>query len=943
VTWTGAANDQWSNAANWDTGVVPAAGDAVVIGAAPNACVVGGNVTVASLTVNGGVFVGGSHNITVNGSFNQTGGVFNSTSANLTVAGNFTSSAGFDSFNANGGTVVFSAAYAAAPVITSGLANLNNVTFMGSESAHNISGILNVEGALNLNSFRGKINNGIINAQGDVVMSQFGDYYHNPGTTTIRLSGWGAQTIHGISTAFLPNLQVLKFAGSVRLLGTVNVAGNYTWAIADSLDMTGATLVIAPKDYGTSQVDGGGIVHGDVAFSQAWAMPTSNIVGIFKVGGTLTLNSYQGHINGGVIEACGNVSMLNLGDTYGGSYGNGGTATVRICGGGAQVVQGAATGWFPNLEVNKPAGALLTLAGPINTRANFTWTAGDAPDMTNGSLALCARDYGVQNITPGGVTYGNVAIRTSNSTTNINGTFNVSGSLNLDGYNGYLKVGVIAATGNVTMGRSMGSGSAGAGNATIKLCGAGAQTLQGFATGYFPNITVDKPAGAPLQFTGPINTFGYTWINGDTLSASGSTLCFCSVYNGISTLTPGGVTYGNVNFLAYLASRQTVVGAFNIGGNFYMGSIAPNAYGSTGAWLDANLVVAGNVTAGASHYFKTGSSSVTLNGSSDQTVDLNNLTLAGFSIAKSGGKAKLVNSFKTTGTAAFAPGSDVVFTNGKTFTFTTLNWIGSAAQKIMLRSDVAGAQWLLKAGGLPVVQHVNAQDSDARTGSTIVARNSFNAGNNLNWSFAPIAVADFYRVLFNTALSEAAPGVMFNDQNPGELPIHAALVDGATHGLLTLNADGSFVYTPAAGYVGADSFVYLVSDNGLESDPVTVTIAVMGPHTWVGNGSDNDWNVAANWSSNEVPGDAHVAIFDGSVTTLGCNILASQTVGGVEVRASYAGTIQTSPDAGLTVKALNFVQAGGVFNGSNLPLTVRSSVLLTGGEFNAKLARASHY
>ena len=33
-----------------------------------------------------------------------------------------------------------------------------------------------------------------------------------------------------------------------------------------------------------------------------------------------------------------------------------------------------------------------------------------------------------------------------------------------------------------------------------------------------------------------------------------------------------------------------------------------------------------------------------------------------------------------------------------------------------------------------------------------------------------------------------------------------------SNGTLTLNADGSFTYTPAANYNGADSFTYKVND-----------------------------------------------------------------------------------------------------------------------------------
>jgi VCBS repeat-containing protein len=47
-----------------------------------------------------------------------------------------------------------------------------------------------------------------------------------------------------------------------------------------------------------------------------------------------------------------------------------------------------------------------------------------------------------------------------------------------------------------------------------------------------------------------------------------------------------------------------------------------------------------------------------------------------------------------------------------------------------------------------------------------------------------------------------------------------------SHGTLTLDADGSFTYTPAANFNGSDSFTYRASDGSLASEPATVTLTV---------------------------------------------------------------------------------------------------------------------
>jgi VCBS repeat-containing protein len=52
------------------------------------------------------------------------------------------------------------------------------------------------------------------------------------------------------------------------------------------------------------------------------------------------------------------------------------------------------------------------------------------------------------------------------------------------------------------------------------------------------------------------------------------------------------------------------------------------------------------------------------------------------------------------------------------------------------------------------------------------------------------------------------------------------LVTTTAHGTLTLHADGSFVYTPTAGFTGTDTFTYRVSDGITTSALATVTLQV---------------------------------------------------------------------------------------------------------------------
>jgi VCBS repeat-containing protein len=90
----------------------------------------------------------------------------------------------------------------------------------------------------------------------------------------------------------------------------------------------------------------------------------------------------------------------------------------------------------------------------------------------------------------------------------------------------------------------------------------------------------------------------------------------------------------------------------------------------------------------------------------------------------------------------------------------------------------------------------------------------------------PVAHNDSYSTNENTALTVSAPGVLANDTDVDSATLTAALVTGASHGSLVLNADGSFRYTPASNYYGSDSFTYKASDGQLWSNPATVTLTI---------------------------------------------------------------------------------------------------------------------
>ncbi len=88
---------------------------------------------------------------------------------------------------------------------------------------------------------------------------------------------------------------------------------------------------------------------------------------------------------------------------------------------------------------------------------------------------------------------------------------------------------------------------------------------------------------------------------------------------------------------------------------------------------------------------------------------------------------------------------------------------------------------------------------------------------------------DSYSILHDQVLSvDADTGVLANDSDSDGDGLTANLVSGSgpSYGTLQFNDDGSFTYTPSAGYVGSDSFQYTASDGVSTSASTTVSLSV---------------------------------------------------------------------------------------------------------------------
>ncbi|MGH9456052.1 MAG: beta strand repeat-containing protein, partial [Thermoanaerobaculia bacterium] len=90
----------------------------------------------------------------------------------------------------------------------------------------------------------------------------------------------------------------------------------------------------------------------------------------------------------------------------------------------------------------------------------------------------------------------------------------------------------------------------------------------------------------------------------------------------------------------------------------------------------------------------------------------------------------------------------------------------------------------------------------------------------------PVAANDSFSTTEDAPLTVSAPGVLANDTDVESSVLTAVLVSGTSNGTLSLNADGSFSYTPNADFSGSDSFTYKASDGTNVSNVATVTISV---------------------------------------------------------------------------------------------------------------------
>ena len=181
----------------------------------------------------------------------------------------------------------------------------------------------------------------------------------------------------------------------------------------------------------------------------------------------------------------------------------------------------------------------------------------------------------------------------------------------------------------------------------------------------------------------------------------------------------------------------------------------------------------------------------------------------------------------------------------------------------------------------PAVVTINADDQgNTGTGGAKSDSATVNVEVNAPANTAPVAGNDSFSTTRGQTLTIGAPGVLGNDTDADKNALTAIIVTppDAKAGTVTLKTDGSFVFTPVAGFTGSTTFSYKANDGTADSNTAIVTINVVnrattpliatgagpggGPHVMVYN---NDGSVRFSFYAFDQAFTGGVAVATGDV------------------------------------------------------------------------------
>jgi hypothetical protein len=309
-----------------------------------------------------------------------------------------------------------------------------------------------------------------------------------------------------------------------------------------------------------------------------------------------------------------------------------------------------------------------------------------------------------------------------------------------------------------------------------------------------PAVAVDVQVAAslaPVAANDSFNTISGVAVSGNVLnndtSSSGSALSALvqtqPTHGTLMLSTDGDFTY--LPAVGFVGSDSFTYVASD-------GTLTSNA-------ATVSITVAAAVQPGEFDFSAASESVLSTAGSTTLTVDRNNNATGATSV-----------DYAVTGGTAVA-GTDYVVSNG-TLNFAAGQTTASVVVEIPAGAAASNDVTLVLTLSNPTGGNtVGAAASTALTIQHVVPE------------VPPVAVADSFTTAEATALSG---NVLGNDSSPMGKSFTAVLQQTVSHGTLTLHGNGDFSYTPAAGFVGTDSFTYADNDGTATGNVVSVSITV---------------------------------------------------------------------------------------------------------------------
>jgi hypothetical protein len=481
-------------------------------------------------------------------------------------------------------------------------------------------------------------------------------------TGTITQSAGKTVTVGSIGWAQLGGTYVGSSSGDA-----ITIGGNYILQSPGSFVATGTSLVFT-NSYATPAITPGNVTYNNVTFSGT-GMNFSLGGATMNIGGTLSLGatSAGGTFNSGTLAVGGNVTVTGTG-------GFTGSVLIKLTGNASgQTVSSTGGGSLPNLTIDTGTNP-VTMSGSITFTGNYIVTTVGTFTSTGSTLSF-TQSYNTATITPGSVTYNNVAFGGTSATYDLGGgTMTLAGSLTLNKLTngtGVINSGTLAVAGDLTA-----TGASGfTGSAVIKLTGnAAGQTVSMPSTGTVSNLTIDTGTN-PVTLSGTVTVTGNYIVNTvGTFTVTGSTLVLAAVYTS-QTLTPGSVTYNNVTF-GGTSGTYTLGGAtMTIAGTFSLSASAGDTINS------GNFALSGDFTKGSGGAV-TGSATIQFVGTGTQTITLANaLSMSGaVTINKASGAVVLASNVNQT-PASWTLTAGTLYMSGYSFTINGLALNGNTIHR----------------------------------------------------------------------------------------------------------------------------------------------------------------------------------------------------------------------------------------------------------------------